>query len=231
MRILSKLLVLSWLFYGLAGVVQAEVVVGNLGNSSMANSQTTMSWNTKYAQKFTTGNLNLGDADRNGLVDHIFSWALQPAIGGFDGELGIFPWADTFFEWSLLSDVGGSPGTALINPAFFTISEPGVASDRYGGSFVLQSNSSYWLSIRYRNAVSYTGPGSYPTLPVTSDSLFYGTGSLGALMVNTGAGWEEVSGQALIQIEAESVPEPTSLQLLGFSLYSLWILRGRRRKV
>ena len=50
-------------------------------------------------------------------------------------------------------------------------------------------------------------------------------------MVNTGAGWEEVSGQAMIEIEAESVPEPTSLQLLGFSLGSLWILRGRRRKV
>ena len=52
-----------------------------------------------------------------------------------------------------------------------------------------------------------------------------------SVMVNTGAGWEEVSGQAMIEIEAESVPEPTSLQLLGFSLGSLWILRGRRRKV
>ena len=250
MRVLSKLLVLSWLFSRMAGVVQAEVVVGNLGNSSMANSQTTMSWNTEYAQKFTTGNLNLGDADRNGLVDHIFSWALQPAIGGFDAELGINPWADfTRFEWNILSDVGGSPGTAFFSRPFsFSISEPGVASAWYGGSFVLQSNSSYWLSIRFRNAGGYTEMSWYPTLPVTSDSSVYGTGSLGALMVNTGAGWEEVSvmvntgagweavseavsAQAMIQIEAESVPEPTSLQLLGFSLYSLWILRGRRRKV
>ena len=243
MRILSKLLVLSWLFSRMAGVVQAEVVVGNLGNPALANTQTTMSWNTKYAQKFTTGNLNLGDADRNGLVYHKFSWALEPAIGGFDAELGIHPWADTSFQWSLLSDVGGSPGTALFPAFHLSISEPGVASGGYS-SFVLQSNSSYWLSIRFVDANSYTGPGNYPYLPVTSDSSVYGTGSLGALMVNTGAGWEEVSvmvntgagweevsGQAMIEIEAESVPEPTSLQLLGFSLGSLWILRGRRRKV
>ena len=234
----------------MAGVVQAEVVVGNLGNPALANFQTTMSWNTKYAQKFTTGNLNLGDADRNGLVYHKFSWALEPAIGGFDPELGINPWADdTFFEWSLLSDVEGSPGTALFfRPFVFSISEPGVASEGYSGSFVLQSNSSYWLSIRFVGANSYTGLGNFPYLPVTSGSSVYGTGSLGALMVNTGAGWEEVSvwvntgagwedgweevsGQAMIEIEAESVPEPTSLQLLGFSLGSLWILRGRRRKV
>jgi len=232
MRVLSKLLVLSWLFSRMAGVVQAEVVVGNLGNPALANSHTTMSWNTKYAQKFTTGNLNLGDADRNGLVYHKFSWALEPALGGFDPELEIFPWADyTHFELSLLSDVEGSPGTALF-PAFrLWISEPGVASEGYSGSFVLQSNSSYWLSIRFVDADSYTGISMYPTLPVTSGSSVYGTGSLGALMVNTGAGWEEVSGQAMIEIEAESVPEPTSLQLLGFSLGSLWILRGRRRKV
>lgn len=232
MRILSKLLVLSWLFYGLAGVVHAEVVVGNIGNPAMANAHTVMQTSTKYAQKFTTGNLNLGDADLNGLVYHKFSWALEPGIGGFDPELEVFPWADyTFFEWSLLSDVEGSPGTALF-PAFpLWISEPGLASEGYSGSFVLQSNSSYWLSIRFVGANSYTGLSMYPTLPVTSDSSVYGTGSLGALMVNTGAGWGEVSGQALIQIEAESVPEPTSLQLLGFSLGSLWILRGRRRKV
>ena len=228
----------------MAGVVQAEVVVGNLGNPALANFQTTMSWNTKYAQKFTTGNLNLGDADRNGLVYHKFSWALEPAIGGFDPELEIHPWADTLFEWNLLSDVEGSPGTALFYRHFLSISEPGVASEGYSGSFVLQSNSSYWLSIRFVGANSYTGLSWYPTLPVTSDSSVYGTGSLGALMVNTGAGWEEVSvmvntgagweevsGQAMIEIEAESVPEPTSLQLLGFSLGSLWILRGRRRKV
>jgi hypothetical protein len=233
MRILSKLLVLSWLFYGLAGVAHAEVVVGNIGNPAMANSHTTMSYSAKYAQKFTTGNLNLGDADLNGLVYHKFSWALQPAIGGFDPELEVFPWADyTFFEWNLLSDVEGSPGTALFfRPFVFSISEPGVASEGYSGSFVLQSNSSYWLSIRFVDADGYTGLSWYPTLPVTSGSSVYGTGSLGALMVNTGAGWEEVSGQAMIEIEAESVPEPTSLQLLGFSLGSLWILRGRRRKV
>ena len=232
MRALSKLLVLSWLFSRMAGVVHAEVVVGNIGNPAMANAHTVMRTSTKYAQKFTTWNLNLGDADRNGLVYHKFSWALEPAIGGFDPELEIFPWADyTIFEWSLLSDVGDSPGTDLISPTVFTISEPGVASEGYSGSFVLQSNSSYWLSIRFVDADSYTGISMYPTLPVTSGSSVYGTGSLGALMVNTGAGWEEVSGQAMIEIEAESVPEPTSLQLLGFSLGSLWILRGRRRKV
>jgi hypothetical protein len=71
----------------------------------------------------------------------------------------------------------------------------------------------------------------YPYLPVTSDSSVYGAGSLGELMVNTGNGWGEATGRALIEIEAESVPEPTSLQLLGLSLGSLWILQGRRRKV
>jgi hypothetical protein len=213
-------------------VVHAEVVVGNIGNPAMANSHTTMSTSAKYAQKFTTGNLNLGDADLNGLVYHKFSWALEPAIGGYDPVLDDFPWAEyTYFEWSLLSDVGGSPGTALFSPAVFTISEPGVASDSYGGSFVLQSNSSYWLSIRFVGANSYTGLSMYPTLPVTSDSSVYGTGTLGALMVNTGAGWGGVSGQALIEIEAESVPEPAASQLLSFSLGCLWILRGRRRKV
>ena len=231
MRVLSKLLVLSWLLSRMAGVVQAEVVVGNLGNPALANFQTTMSWNTKYAQKFTTGNLNLGDADRNGLVYHKFSWALEPAKGGFDSVLGDFPWADTSFQWSLLSDVGGSPGTARFVTSYLSISEPGVASGGYSGSFVLQSNSSYWLSIGYVDANSDTGVGNSPYLPVTSGSSVYGTGSLGALMVNTGAGWEEVSGKAMIEIEAESVPEPTSLQLLGLSLGSLWILRGRRRKI
>ena len=230
MKIVSKLLVLSWLFSGLA-VVHAEVLVGNLGQAAMADASTTMSYSAKYAQKFTTGNLNLGDADMNGLVFHKFSWALEPARTGYDPALDDYPWAEnTYFEWSLLSDVGGSPGTDLIGATIFTISSPGVASDSYGGSFVLQSNSSYWLSIRFYTANSYTGISMYPTLPVTSDSAVYGAGTLGGLMVNTGTGWTGLSGRALIQIEAESVPEPASLQLLGFSLGSLWILRGRRRK-
>ena len=235
MKNAPKLLLLSWLFSGLAGMVHAEVVVGNIGNPAMGNNHhTVMSFSAKYAQKFTTGNLNLGDADLNGLVYHKFSWALQPGTGGFDPDLEIFPWADTIFEWSLLSDVEGSPGTTVFSPFVrfhLSISEPGVASAGYSGSFVLQSNSSYWLSIRFLDMDSYTGPGWYPTLPVTSDLSVYGAGSLGGLMVNTGTGWGEVSGRALIEIEAESVPEPTSLQLLGFSLGSLWILRGGRRKV
>jgi hypothetical protein len=258
MKNAPKLLLLSWLFSGLAGMVHAEVVVGNIGNRN--DYHTEMSYSAKYAQKFTTGNLNLGDADLNGLVYHKFSWALQPGTDGFDPDLGIFPWQNTTFEWSLLSDVEGSPGTAVY-PVFLggylSISEPGVASagysGGYSGSFVLQSNSSYWLSIRFLDGNSHTGLGWFPTLPVTSDLSVYGAGSLGGLMVNTGTGWEEVSVgvntgtvwnglfwedvfeevsvRALIEIEAESVPEPTSLQLLGFSLGSLWILRGRRRKV
>ena len=231
MKIVSKLLVLSWLFSGLA-VVHAEVLVGNLGQAAMANASTTMSYSAKYAQKFTTGNLNLGDADMNGLVSHKFSWALEPARTGYDPVLDDYPLAEnTYFEWSLLSDVGGSPGTDLIGATIFTISSPGVASDSYGGSFVLQSNSSYWLSIRFRSASGNTGISSFPNLPVTSGSSVYGAGSLGGLMVHTGSGWTGLSERALIEIEAESVPEPASLQLLGFSLGSLWILRGRRRKV
>ena len=230
MKIVSKLLVLSWLFSGLA-VVHAEVLVGNLGQAAMANASTTMSYSAKYAQKFTTGNLNLGDADMNGLVSHKFSWALEPARTGYDPVLDDYPLAEnTYFEWSLLSDVGGSPGTDLIGATIFTISSPGVASDSYGGFFVLQSNSSYWLSIRFRSASGNTGISSFPNLPVTSGSSVYGAGSLGGLMVHTGSGWTGLSERALIQIEAESVPEPASLQLLGFSLGSLWILRGRRRK-
>ena len=58
MKVVSKLLVLSWLFSGLA-VVHAEVLVGNLGQAAIANASTTMSYSAKYAQKFTTGNLNL----------------------------------------------------------------------------------------------------------------------------------------------------------------------------
>ena len=228
---MSKLLVLSWLFSGLASVVHAELLVGNIENPAMANAHTVMRTSTKYAQKFTTGNLNLGDADLNGLVYHKFSWALEPAIAGYDPVLDGWPWAEyTYFEWSLLSDVGGSPGTDLIGATIFTISSPGVASDSYGGSFVLQSNSSYWLSIRFRSASGNTGISSFPNLPVTSGSSVYGAGTLGGLMVNTGTGWTGLSERALIQIEAESVPEPASLQLLGFSLGSLWILRGRRRK-
>jgi hypothetical protein len=193
-----------------------------------------MSYSTKYAQKFTTENLNLGDADLNGLVYHKFSWALEPARTGYDPVLDDYPLAETtYFEWSLLSDVGGSPGTDLIGTTILTISSPGVASDSYNGSygsFVLQSNSSYWLSIRFRIASGNTGISSFPNLPVTSGSSVYGAGTLGGLMVNTGTGWTGLSERALIQIEAESVPEPASLQLLGFSLGSLWILRGRRRK-
>jgi len=231
MKTVSKLLVLSWLFSGLA-VVHAEVLVGNLGQAAVADAFITMSYSAKYAQKFTTGNLNLGDADLNGLVYHKFSWALEPARTGYDPALDDYPLAETtYFEWSLLSDVGGSPGTDLIGATIFTISSPGVASDSYGGSFVLQSNSSYWLSIRFRSASGNTGISSFPNLPVTSGSSVYGAGSLGGLMVNTGTGWTGLSERALIQIEAESVPEPASLQLLGFSLGSLWILRGRRRKV
>ncbi len=223
------------------GQVQAQGLVetvGNLGASSTANPSTAFNSTSKYfAQQFTTGLLNPGDYDQDGNVLHRFSWQLQTALGPFDpgyGSEGGQPEVESVFEWSLMSDAGGTPGSLLTAPGSFSVYSPGTTIFHYAanpvwGDPVIQANTTYWLALRFL----YVGGGAtianYANLPVTTDTGTTGSGSLGALMQNTGGGWTGLSQRAVLQVQVESVPEPGSGALLVLGMGVLAVVRRRRR--
>jgi MYXO-CTERM domain-containing protein len=219
----------------LAGAARGQLmveVVGNLGATRDASAPFT-GFNT-FAQQFTTGILNAGDEDQDGNVLHRFTVQLQPGYV-FDpngGDGGEFVPGETYFQWSLLSDSLGSPGGVLVGPGTFSVAEATANEFFYAslvsaGEFVLQSNTSYWLAIRY----AYLGGGMPPAVPVllplTTSDVAGEVGTLGELK-ESGDGWNGMLGRMVMQVEVESVPEPGSAGLVALGLAGLTAMRRRR---
>jgi len=221
----------------LAGTARGQLmveVVGNLGANAAATGSTQMLSNKTFAQQFTTGIVNPWDTDEDGRILHQFIMNLNPTYG-FDpdvGDGGGFVPLDAVFQWTLRSDNAGNPGSELVAARDFTVSAPGLHTIGYAAMFweyILQSNTTYWLTVKYR----YTG-GSFAAatpalLPVTTETAMTGTGSLGALMENTGSGWTGLSEKAVLQVQVESVPEPGSGALLGMGVVYFLVRRAKRK--
>jgi len=230
--IVGVLAAMGWAQAQAQGLVET---VGNLGASSTANPTTAFTYNKYFAQQFTTGLLNPGDYDQDGNVLHRFSWQLQAALGPFDpdyGSEGGEPEVESVYEWSLMSDAGGSPGSLLTAARTFSAYNFGItvfyyAANPVWGDPVIQANTSYWLALRFLHVGGGATLGQYANLPVTTDTGTTGSGSLGALMQTTGSGWTGMSGQAVLQVQVESVPEPSSAGLLLLGL-GCWLARRRR---
>ena len=210
-----------------------ETVAGNVGATVDGSSPFTLG--NSFAQQFTTGTLNPGDADQDGRVWHLFNVQLQPGYV-FDpdaGDGGEFVAAETFYEWSLLSSSGGEPGSAVVGPRQFSIPAAGFHQFSYGAlvsaeEFVLQSNTSYWLTIRFAYLLGGVSPSMPVLLPLTNSDAQGGSGTLGGLLVS-GDGWGGGLGRMVVQVQVESVPEPGTMGSVGLGLMALGILRRKRR--
>jgi hypothetical protein len=224
----------------LAGTARGQglmEVVGNLGASSTANPMTALTFTKTFAQQFTTGLLNPGDHNQDGNVMHQFLWELNPALGGFDpgyGTEGGQPLVETIYGWSLRTDNAGTPGGALFGTYQVSVYSPGVASLNYAalvsaGDYLMESNTTYWLTLKFGGVGAGDRLGQYANLPVTTSTATTGAGSLGALMENTGSGWTGLSERAVLQVQVESVPEPGTVGLVGLGLMALGILRRKKR--
>jgi hypothetical protein len=138
---------------------------------------------------------------------------------------------ETIYGWSLRTDNAGTPGGALFGTYQVSVYSPGVASLNYAalvsaGDYLLQSNTTYWLALRFLYVGGGATLGNYANLPVTTSTATTGAGSLGALMENTGSGWTGLSERAVLQVQVESVPEPASAGLVFLGL--VCVLANRR---
>ena len=209
-----------------------ETVAGNVG--AAVDGSTPFLGGNSFAQQFTTGTLNPGDADQDGYVWHRFTVQLQPGYV-FDpdaGDGGGFVPVEIFFQWKLFSDSGGEPGASILaGPGYFSVLETGFNEFYYGalvsaGDFILQSNTSYWLGINYAYVAGGLSPSMPVLLPLTSSNTQSGTGTLGDLK-QEGDGWGGALGRMVTQVEVESVPEPSSAGLLMLGL-GCWLAKRRR---
>ena len=202
-------------------------LAGNLGATGQANGsiQFFPLPGTTFAQRFTTATLPvIGDGDGSGQVLYLFSWTLLPAQGTFDpaDPENPFPNLDTTYQVNLLFDAAGSPGSSLLlSPAIGTVAAPGVVNFLYADlvndpRVSLQSNTAYWLTVAFQSASNTVG---VPLLlPFTTGSNQTGPGTVDNLMVNTGSGWGGITERAIVQVQAEVVPEPSAIVLTAAGL-------------
>jgi hypothetical protein len=132
-----------------------------------------------------------------------------------------------------MSDAGGAPGSLLTAPGQLSAYPSGIAVFYYAANPVwsdpvIQANTTYWLALRFLYLSGGADMAQYATLPVTTDTATTGSGSLGALMQNTGSGWTGLTERAVLQVQVESVPEPSSAGLLILGLGCLLARRRRR---
>ena len=201
-------------------------LAGNLGATGQTNGsiQFFPLPGTTFAQRFTTGTLPvIGDGDGSGQVLYLFSWTLLPAqiFDPADPE-NDFRNLDTTYQVNLLFDAAGSPGSSLLlSPAIGTVAAPGVVDFLYADlvndpRVSLQSNTSYWLTVRFQLASDLVG---VPLLmPYTNDLTQTGPGTIDNLMVDTGSGWGGIAERAIVQVQAEVVPEPSAIVLTAAGL-------------
>lgn len=197
-----------------------STLAGNLGAASQTSNsiQFLPLTGTTFAQRFTTGTLPaIGDGDASGFILYRFSWDLLAAQSAFNpvDEDNPFPNLDTTYAVNLLSDAGGTPGSSLLpGPATGSLSAPGVVAFNYADlvadpQLTLQSNTSYWLTVAFQSASDVVGQPLL--LPFTTDSNQTGPGTIDNLMVNTGGGWGGISERAIVQVQAEVVPDRARL--------------------
>lgn len=208
-------------------------LAGNLAASSQTNGsiQFFPLPGTTFAQRFTTATLPaIGDGDASGQILYRFSWDLL-AAQAFDPINENFSNLDTTYAVNLFTDAAGAPGSSLLalGPATGTLSAPGVVEFSYADlvadpSVALQSNTSYWLTVAFQSA-SDPGAGTALLLPFTTGSNQTGPGTVDNLMVNTGGGWGGLSERAIVQVQAETVPEPSAI---GLAAAGLALLAWRR---
>jgi hypothetical protein len=201
-------------------------LAGNLSATGQANGsiQFFPLGGTTFAQRFTTGTLPaIGDGDSSGQILYRFGWDLLPAQA-FDPINENFSNLDTTYAVNLFTDAAGAPGSSLLalGPATGTLSAPGVVEFSYADlvadpSIALQSNTSYWLTVVFQSA-SEPGVGTALLLPFTTGSNQTGPGTVDNLMVNTGSGWGGITERAIVQVQAEVVPEPSAIVLTAAGL-------------
>jgi hypothetical protein len=204
-------------------------LAGNLGATGQTNGsiQFFPLPGTTFAQRFTTGTLPvIGDGEGRGKVLYLFSWTLLPAqiFDPADPE-NDFRNLDTTYEVNLFTDAAGAPGSSLLEVAYGggtgTLSAPGVVQFSYADlvadpSIALQSNTSYWLTVAFQYASDVVG---VPLrMPYTNDLTQTGPGTIDNLMVNTGSGWSGIAERAIVQVQAEVVPEPSAIVLTAAGL-------------
>jgi hypothetical protein len=225
-------------------VARADTTYATLAGNLTASTQTSGAIEfspiagTTFAQRFTTATLPaIGDGDGSGQILYNFSWNLLPAQGPFDpsDEDNPFPNLDTTYQLNLLSDAGGLPSSSLLpSPVTGNLSSPGVVNFLYADlvndpRLSLQSNTSYWLTVAFQFASDTVGQPLL--LPFTSDATQTGPGTIDNLMVNTGSGWGGISEQAVVQIQAEVVPEPTTVALIAMGAALIGWRCMRRKKI
>lgn len=216
---------------------RADTTYATLAGNLAASSQTNGSIQffplpgTTFAQRFTTATLPaIGDGDSSGQILYRFSWDLL-AAQAFDPINENFSNLDTTYAVNLFTDAAGAPGSSLLalGPVTGTLSAPGVMEFSYADlvadpSIALQSNTSYWLTVAFQSA-SDPGAGTALLLPFTTGSNQTGPGTVDNLMVNTGSGWGGLSERAIVQVQAETVPEPSAI---GLAAAGLALLAWRR---
>lgn len=238
---LSRLAILVILAATPLAAARADTIYATLAGNLGATSETSASvifqpiYGTTFAQRFTTGTLPaIGDGDSDSLILYRFSWDLRPAPGRYDPITDGFPDVETTYAVNLLADAAGTPGSSLLSsgPVQGTVSVPGVMEFNYADlvatpSIALQSNTAYWLSLTIQSA---TGAGQPPLLPFTTGSNQTGSGTVDNLIVNSGSGWGGISERAVVQVQAEVVPEPSAIVLAAAGLAILAWRSGKQSR-
>lgn len=213
-----------------------STLAGNLGETAETSGavQFFPISSTTFAQRFTTTTLPaIGDGDASGHILYRFSWDLLAAQIFIPPEG--FTDVETTYTANLRADAAGEPGSSLLalGPAIGTLSAPGVVDFSYADlvadpGIALQSNTSYWLTVAFQSA--NPGIGTALLLPFTTGSNQIGPGTVDNLMVNTGSGWSGLSERAIVQVQAETVPEPSAILLVvaGAATCGWRRMRGRR---
>ena len=241
LRVVSLALLVALPLAAARAETNYATLAGNLGATGQANGsiQFFPLGGTTFAQRFTTGTLPaIGDGDSSGQILYRFGWDLLPAQA-FDPINENFSNLDTTYAVNLFTDAAGAPGSSLLalGPATGTLSAPGVVEFSYADlvadpSIALQSNTSYWLTVVFQSA-SEPGVGTALLLPFTTGSNQTGPGTIDNLMVNTGSGWGGIAERAIVQVQAEVVPEPSAIVLTAAGLailawHGIWRPATRR---
>ena len=236
-KALAAIVALLSLAANAASASTLSTVVGNLATAPGGEWTSFNSFQTRFAQGFTTGaSPQFADNDGNGFVSMQALWHVQPGDGmqWIDEEFQFAP-APTAFIIELRADAGGMPGSQILASEHQTTDQPGPLAFSLGSATSpLQPNSSYWLTLAFYwpEGSSVVTPASIRT---TTDTTSTGSGAFGPLLVSSdsGATWGGASERAILELRAEAVPEPSSIVLAALGIAAAATLarcRGRGQR-